>query len=159
MIRRPPISTRTDTLFPYTTLFRSTHTGVLPNTLFGRDEEHGGIRWTSKWDDIEYDDGIIPEGVFAEGQTIARPAADGGGQVDVGGMTYREADNEGLIEPTHAPHFYYGSGASSTWVSDYLFFENSWLSLRQVALRYQFPSARKGVGWGRKGAVHLDWRG
>src|SRR3546814_4523941 len=26
MIRRPPISTRTDTLFPYTTLFRSRHT-------------------------------------------------------------------------------------------------------------------------------------
>src|SRR3546814_6631642 len=25
MIRRPPISTRTDTLFPYTTLFRSRH--------------------------------------------------------------------------------------------------------------------------------------
>src|SRR3546814_19288173 len=25
MIRRPPISTRTDTLFPYTTLFRSGH--------------------------------------------------------------------------------------------------------------------------------------
>src|SRR3546814_869878 len=25
MLRRPPISTRTDTLFPYTTLFRSTH--------------------------------------------------------------------------------------------------------------------------------------
>src|SRR3546814_2531952 len=25
MIRRPPRSTRTDTLFPYTTLFRSTH--------------------------------------------------------------------------------------------------------------------------------------
>src|SRR3546814_4217995 len=27
MIRRPPISTRTDTLFPYTTLFRSLHAG------------------------------------------------------------------------------------------------------------------------------------
>src|SRR3546814_7153108 len=26
MIRRPPRSTRTDTLFPYTTLFRSAHT-------------------------------------------------------------------------------------------------------------------------------------
>src|SRR3546814_7878022 len=26
MIRRPPRSTRTDTLFPYTTLFRSSHT-------------------------------------------------------------------------------------------------------------------------------------
>src|SRR3546814_13357557 len=28
MIRRPPRSTRTDTLFPYTTLFRSTNYGV-----------------------------------------------------------------------------------------------------------------------------------
>src|SRR3546814_5676785 len=28
MIRRPPRSTRTDTLFPYTTLFRSISTGV-----------------------------------------------------------------------------------------------------------------------------------
>src|SRR3546814_3527812 len=32
MIRRPPISTRTDTLFPYTTLFRSFAT-VLAGTL------------------------------------------------------------------------------------------------------------------------------
>src|SRR3546814_2511358 len=29
MIRRPPRSTRTDTLFPYTTLFRSIHPNVL----------------------------------------------------------------------------------------------------------------------------------
>src|SRR3546814_6573051 len=29
MIRRPPRSTRTDTLFPYTTLFRSVRYGVL----------------------------------------------------------------------------------------------------------------------------------
>src|SRR3546814_8743504 len=28
MIRRPPRSTRTDTLFPYTTLFRSHHSGT-----------------------------------------------------------------------------------------------------------------------------------
>src|SRR3546814_4445957 len=32
MIRRPPRSTRTDTLFPYTTLFRSEGTGI----IFGR---------------------------------------------------------------------------------------------------------------------------
>src|SRR3546814_15501817 len=30
MFRRPPISTRTDTLFPYTTLFRSAHPGSPP---------------------------------------------------------------------------------------------------------------------------------
>src|SRR3546814_3886450 len=45
MIRRPPRSTRTDTLFPYTTLFRSTtssmlawileHAGRKPNFLIG----------------------------------------------------------------------------------------------------------------------------
>src|SRR3546814_3835436 len=31
MIRRPPRSTRTDTLFPYTTLFRSERLHVLPD--------------------------------------------------------------------------------------------------------------------------------
>src|SRR3546814_3073607 len=37
MIRRPPRSTRTDTLLPYTTLFRSTHDLRHPNrTLTGR---------------------------------------------------------------------------------------------------------------------------
>src|SRR3546814_15019314 len=35
MIRRPPRSTRTDTLFPYTTLFRSTAFGVLADVDSG----------------------------------------------------------------------------------------------------------------------------
>src|SRR3546814_5858728 len=44
MIRRPPRSTRTDTLFPYTTLFRSTppfgsiNDGVRVLVVCGRDE-------------------------------------------------------------------------------------------------------------------------
>src|SRR3546814_1487400 len=39
MIRRPPRSTRTDTLFPYTTLFRSqTLSGDLPR-IFGRQRQ------------------------------------------------------------------------------------------------------------------------
>src|SRR3546814_20239307 len=33
MIRRPPRSTRTDTLFPYTTLFRSGHAGTVGGDL------------------------------------------------------------------------------------------------------------------------------
>src|SRR3546814_13317796 len=33
MLLRPPRSTRTDTLFPYTTLFRSLAAGVLENTV------------------------------------------------------------------------------------------------------------------------------
>src|SRR3546814_4155768 len=35
MIRRPPRSTRTDTLFPYTTLFRSREAGRRPSFLSG----------------------------------------------------------------------------------------------------------------------------
>src|SRR3546814_5263509 len=38
MIRRPPRSTRTDTLFPYTTLFRSQRAHPL------RDDRAGGMR-------------------------------------------------------------------------------------------------------------------
>src|SRR3546814_7140636 len=34
MIRRPPRSTRTDTLFPYTTLFRSAVLALFPNMSF-----------------------------------------------------------------------------------------------------------------------------
>src|SRR3546814_7136962 len=49
MIRRPPRSTRTDTLFPYTTLFRSRAGGILlsrradrpfPDRQHARSEEH-----------------------------------------------------------------------------------------------------------------------
>src|SRR3546814_16266636 len=39
MIRRPPRSTRTDTLFPYTTLFRSGHAEAV-----GTRPRHGGVR-------------------------------------------------------------------------------------------------------------------
>src|SRR3546814_4785621 len=44
MIRRPPRSTRTDTLFPYTTLFRSEsrHCGVVDDPLFIRTRIYGG---------------------------------------------------------------------------------------------------------------------
>src|SRR3546814_11503136 len=38
MIRRPPISTRTDTLFPYTTLFRSARNRIR------RQEHHADLR-------------------------------------------------------------------------------------------------------------------
>src|SRR3546814_9419598 len=40
MIRRPPRSTRTDTLFPYTTLFRSERPGISPSCA-----EPGGFRF------------------------------------------------------------------------------------------------------------------
>src|SRR3546814_5177100 len=43
MIRRPPISTRTDTLFPYTTLFRSC--ASTDRHAAGHSARHDGARW------------------------------------------------------------------------------------------------------------------
>src|SRR3546814_6488694 len=42
MIRRPPRSTRTDTLFPYTTLFRSRDSCIAERESASRDE---GVSW------------------------------------------------------------------------------------------------------------------
>src|SRR3546814_2947295 len=42
MIRRPPRSTRTDTLFPYTTLFRSLR-AIVPRRAPARDHDLGGV--------------------------------------------------------------------------------------------------------------------
>lgn len=114
-----------------------THTGVFPNTLQGRDAEHGGITWTSAWDGKTYDDGIIPDGVFADGQMVTLPD---GSQVSVGGLTYQQAYDQGYVEPTHLPQFSYRYGSSSTGVSDYWVLKNSWISLRQVALSYRFSN-------------------
>ncbi len=116
-----------------------THTGVLPNTLFGRDADHGGITWTSKFDGITYDDGMIIDGVFAKGQKVSQP---NGTSADVGGMTFKEAYEAGLVEPTHAPQFYYRYASSSTGVSDFWIRKSSWIALRQVMLTYNLP---KGV--------------
>src|SRR3546814_7159310 len=40
MIRRPPRSTRTDTLFPYTTLFRAINTDALRREVFEQDRRN-----------------------------------------------------------------------------------------------------------------------
>ncbi|WP_215223283.1 SusC/RagA family TonB-linked outer membrane protein [Echinicola shivajiensis] len=123
-----------------------THTGVLPNTLPGRDAEYGGITWTSEYDGETYDDGMIPHGVFAQGQMVTQPD---GSQADVGGMTYEEAYEAGLVEPTHTPQFFYRYGSSSTGVSDYWIFESTWVSLREVSLGYNFPKTftdKLGIG-------------
>src|SRR3546814_17449319 len=44
MIRRPPRSTRTDTLFPYTTLFRAVRDAVVQSED-RRFWSHGGVDW------------------------------------------------------------------------------------------------------------------
>src|SRR3546814_11722123 len=64
MIRRPPRSTRTDTLFPYTTLFRSRSKAALavvgsaarrhapPRRTFGRNRPARGARQANRHADV-----------------------------------------------------------------------------------------------------------
>src|SRR3546814_1391026 len=52
MIRRPPISTRTDTLFPYTTLFRSLVRRECPSTA---DRPATSLRDSTRANDPEAD--------------------------------------------------------------------------------------------------------
>src|SRR3546814_18554938 len=58
MIRRPPSSTRTDTLFPYTTLFRSLHAHH-----FSRNVEHWSWR---RWPAALRDPDSADVAAFAE---------------------------------------------------------------------------------------------
>src|SRR3546814_2712178 len=57
MIRRPPRSTRTDTLFPYTTLFRSEDRYERPRVLDCRAE---GL--AERDDDLDGTDEVVEEG-------------------------------------------------------------------------------------------------
>src|SRR3546814_21159979 len=70
MIRRPPISTRTDTLFPYTTLFRSA-VGIPNNRDVG-----SGPQKIGKWLDrrpvmTDHNCPICPDGACASAVQIA----------------------------------------------------------------------------------------
>ncbi len=106
--------------------------GLLEGSLKYRDKEHGGITWESSNGNI-YHDGMIPRGVF-------EPATVIGGQ-DVGGFTYREAYDRGMVEPVHASFWHYFSGNWSTGVvDDNMILENSYVGIREASLSFAFTA-------------------
>src|SRR3546814_18269670 len=62
MIRRPPRSTRTDTLFPYTTLVRSVHDVRMKDTVSGAYVEW--FAYKGRYGDQCYSEGIRSEGLL-----------------------------------------------------------------------------------------------
>ena len=114
--------------------------GFLEASLKGRNPRHGGIEWTSKYSDTQgrkYSDGVIPDGVFAKGQTVTTPD---GRRQDVGGMTYKEAYEKGYVEPTHASYYNYHK---NSWgrgiINDDWFREVRYISIRNISLGYRLP--------------------
>src|SRR3546814_17799053 len=109
MIRRPPRSTRTDTLFPYTTLFRSDGARVhhpLPRDRFrgrppprprrqarpprSRPKDRQGIRMSTNPTPLS---DVQPDGFFTRGLADADPAVFAGVPHDLA----RERQQLGLI--------------------------------------------------------------
>lgn len=130
-----------------------TQAGWTGSSLEYRDAEHGGISWTSKYADSQgktYDDGVVQEGIFAPG-TIA--TLTDGTKKDVGGQSYADLVNQGLLEPTHAGAYYnFNYGWSSHTINDTWVHELSYIALREITVGYKLPN-----NWASKvGARNLN---
>lgn len=114
--------------------------GFLGESLYGRSPEHGGITWKSKYEDTNgrtYTDGIIPDGVFKKGEKVTAPD---GSEVDVGGMTFREALEAGYVEPVHASFYHllrnnWGNGV----INDSWFRKLNCIAVRNISIGYNLP--------------------
>ncbi|MFT3933350.1 MAG: SusC/RagA family TonB-linked outer membrane protein [Chitinophagaceae bacterium] len=106
--------------------------GNYKSTLFGRDTEHGGVTYKDASGNTRTD-GIIPEGVFSAGVTF--------NGVDYGGKTYAQAVADGVIKPKAALDYYEGIASWGTGIREYSVFDNSWVSLREVSIGYEFSKA------------------
>lgn len=113
--------------------------GTTETSLTWRDPEHGGMTFTSIWDGKTYTDGMIPNGVFAAGQTIALPS---GATQNVGGMTFKEAYEKGYVDPVHASAYnYYSNSWSRGTINDSWFTKLSYIALRDITVSYSLPQS------------------
>lgn len=116
--------------------------GWMETSLKYRDASHGGMTWTSQYADSQgqsFEDGMIPDGVFAEDQMVTAP---NGSQVNVGGMTYQEAYEAGYVEPTHASlNTYFNNSWSSGVINDDWFSEVNYIALRNISIGYNLPKS------------------
>ncbi|MBN9299973.1 MAG: SusC/RagA family TonB-linked outer membrane protein [Filimonas sp.] len=118
--------------------------GSLQNSMFGRDKEHGGLEYIDD-NGVKRDDGIIPDGVFADGITVNV----GGQTIDLGGMSWADAVKKGYKKPKPAWQYYEDLYQWSSGIRELSVFENSWIALREVSIGYALPA-----NWAKKIAVN-----
>lgn len=110
--------------------------GTVASTIEGRDAAHGGITYTDASGRIR-DDGMIPEGVFENGYKITH----NGQEVDLGGMSFRQAYEQGYVKPL-TPYQYYGMiGDWGIGIREASVFDASYVALREVSIGYTLPSS------------------
>ena len=114
--------------------------GYLKSSMNGVDAENGGITYTSIWDGLTYDDGIIPEAIMPGGQTINTPS--GTYTIAEGGELYADLVNRGIVDPQHASSWNYWNnswGRAAVWKNNDWFHELNYIALREVSLSYRMP--------------------
>src|SRR3546814_5672587 len=97
MIRRPPRSTRTDTLFPYTTLFRSVGAGQVADL----EPVAGRLQIGPQYRDIllvQLDDRLIADHVHIGADDLREDARLGRAQI---GLSRLDAEFRGLYRVAH----------------------------------------------------------
>ena len=120
--------------------------GYLESSLNGTDAEHGGITYTSIWDGLTYDDGIIPNAIMPGGQTISVPTSvdpSGSYTIAEGGELYADLVNRGIVDPQHASSWNYWNnswGRAAVWTNNDWFHELNYIALREVSLSYRMPN-------------------
>ncbi|PTS94956.1 SusC/RagA family TonB-linked outer membrane protein [Pedobacter sp. HMWF019] len=113
----------------------ATGQGTTLNSLQFRDQEHGGVARTDSYTGLTRYDGVVPNAVFDAGQMS--PLKPG---VSIAGMTFKDAYNQGLVEPWKASLYYntfYGWGTNLNGNESVS--KNSWIMLREITLGYRLP--------------------
>ena len=117
--------------------------GILESTLKYRDSASGGLTWTSKYEERGFDtfhDGVIPDGIFNPDAAVWVTMANGQTR-NVSGMTYREAYDAGIIEPTHASNYWTNQ---TNWnvgiLTNHWFHEVKYIGLRNISIGYTIPN-------------------
>jgi iron complex outermembrane receptor protein len=114
--------------------------GNLLDNLKYRDQEHGGTQRTNSYTGKPVYDGVIPNGVFDQGQ---KGTTAGNTNVDISGMTFKDAFDKGLVDAWKASYYYnysYGWGTNLNYNNPAVS-KNSWIMFREITLGYRVPSA------------------
>lgn len=117
--------------------------GFMATSLQGADADHGGVTYTSEWDGITYDDGIIPVGIFPKGTNI--PLAKGGtytvgdGQWGTG-ETFEELYKAGYVEPCHASSWTsFTNDWSNGTINENWFTKLNYIAFRDLSVSWAIP--------------------
>ena len=115
--------------------------GYLKASLKGTDASHGGITYTSIWDGLTYDDGVIPNAIMPGGTTIDTPT--GTYTIAEGGELYADLVQRGIVDPQHASSWNYWNnswGRAAVWKNNDWFHELNYIALREISLSYRMPA-------------------